>query len=407
MNRHLVYLTYLFPLFIDTVVAVICFVNPVRFAKLNMTPSQVAAVLVVINLVYMVATFVISRIVNPRNAFAMMLCGCLLYALICAGFLCAGSVMMMYVLVGTTAIAGALFFPPFQVFMKANALDTGGRITVSIGIYGMAWSIGFAIGPLIAGHLMGLGSAASAGSETSGWKYAYIVSGCMSLAALAGLWFFAIAGRTAAKTRKEQVDASAPVEDGYAKMPDLAWLGWTVAFVGVMVYYAARGVLPSRFTNVLKLSEGSQGLIFFIISIAQAMTSLLLCLGKRWMYRPLPLSVFGIAGVAGFVVLGIADSLPALWAASAVFGIYSGGFFYYLVFHSVVHPTKSSRYISLNETIVGAGGILGPFLAGLVATYGSYLAAFASGGGLILLATIVQVIVHARTNARLRPETLR
>jgi MFS family permease len=397
MKRHFVHFTYLFPLLIDAVVALICFVNSVRFAKFGMTPSKVAAVFTVLNLIYLFSTLAISRIVGRNNAWALMMIGCLLYSVICLAFPFTAGINLMFVLIGATAVAGALFFPAFQVFMKTNAQETSGSLTVSTGLYGMSWSTGFAIGPLMAGYLMGQGALDAAGVERTGWKYAYAAATFLALATLVGLWLFGAARRRAAESEESTRNEPSAAADNYSNMPDLAWLGWTAAFVGVMVYYAARGVLPSRFTNVLKLSEQNQGILFFIISFAQALTSLALCLGKTWMYRPVPVAAFSIAGVLGFVAFGTAGSWHALCVASVLFGIYSGGFYYYLVFHSVVHPTKSARYVSFNEAIVGAGGILGPLAAGMLATRFGYAAAFIAGGGLMLAIMVIQIWAHART----------
>ena len=42
----------------------------------------------------------------------------------------------------------------------------------------------------------------------------------------------------------------------------------------------------------LAAGKPAQGTVFFLVSVAQALTGLALCRGRRWMYRPLPLALF-------------------------------------------------------------------------------------------------------------------
>ncbi len=61
-------------------------------------------------------------------------------------------------------------------------------------------------------------------------------------------------------------------------------------------------------------------------------------------------------------------SVPiTFYIGSLIFGIYTGTFSFYLVFHSLVHPEKSAKYLSVNETIVGVTGMFSPVIAGVIA----------------------------------------
>ena len=75
-------------------------------------------------------------------------------------------------------------------------------------------------------------------------------------------------------------------------------------------------------------------------------------------------------------------------------GIYAGTFFFYLVFHALTHPVRSARYVSINESVVGAGGILGPALGGLIMDHWSFGRACLVGSALILLVSFFQAAIH-------------
>ena len=82
--------------------------------------------------------------------------------------------------------------------------------------------------------------------------------------------------------------------------------------------------------------------------------------------------------------------------SAVFFGIYSGAFYFLLVFHSLVHPTKSARYLAGNETIVGATGIIAPVLGGALVTPESSGWAFIAGALLVLAALVLQQWILVR-----------
>ena len=111
-------------------------------------------------------------------------------------------------------------------------------------------------------------------------------------------------------------------------MPDLAWLGWIGGGVGMILITFVRAVFPVRAEAVLHLAQSTQGVIFFLVSLSQALTGLVLCRSRYWMYRPLAISAFGLLGVLGLLVFGFGEATLALVAGAVLFGVYSGSFFF-------------------------------------------------------------------------------
>ena len=84
------------------------------------------------------------------------------------------------------------------------------------------------------------------------------------------------------------------------------------------------------------------------------------------MYRPMPAVVAGLSGAASLLLFGFGDRIWCFYLAAVLYGLYSGAFYFYLVFYSLVHPEKAPHYVGINELIVGIVSVLGPLLGGML-----------------------------------------
>ena len=112
------------------------------------------------------------------------------------------------------------------------------------------------------------------------------------------------------------------------------------------------------------------------------------------MYKPVPVTLFSLSGLLGLLLFGLGSKTETFYMAALFYGIYSGMFFFYLVFHSLVHPTKSSKYIATNEAVVGITTIIGPIAGGIIADKTNSNIPFYLVAILILLVTAMQARVH-------------
>ena len=401
------WLIYLAPALIDMVLAQFFFVNTIRLAHMGLGVSAVAGVVTVWAVVYLVACPLVGRFLTVAKSTRLILTACGLLVALCLLHLGCTSVLEIYVLMGCTGIAAALFFPAFQVFMKAVAASQDKSIAHSTGLYTFAWSMGFAVGPFIAGFLLDHGGMLNANEPDQGWKLAFLFGALASLF-VAGL-ITVLRPLRKDPPLESAAPADAPADEtarDYTRMPDLAWLGWLGAGVGVLVLSLVRGVFPARAVGVLDLSAGTQGLLFFLLSLMQACVGLACCRSRTWMYRAGPVLVFGMAGVVGSLCLGYGTTLTALVAGAVLFGLYSGGFFFYLVFHALTHPSRSAHYIAVNESVVGVGGIVGPLMGGMIADRAGFGAAYLAGTVLIVIVVLVQAAVHTAQPVQMRRHLL-
>jgi MFS family permease len=309
-------------------------------------------------------------------------------AVIGALFTVMEGVVGVYILMALTGMIAALFFPPFQVFMKAVDRVDDKPLAYSTGLYTFSWSMGFAIGPFVAGFLMDLGP--------DGWKIACWFAVAVALAAAISVYYLkALVHGQPSVPLAEPETLKAPVID-YSRMADLAWLGWVGGGVGVILITFVRAVFPVRAEAVLHLAQSTQGVIFFLVSLAQALTGLVLCRSRYWMYRPMAIMAFGLAGMLGLVAFGFGQTTLALVTGAVLFGVYSGSYFFYLVFHALVHPQRSSRYVAINESVVGVCSMAGAMIGGWVADRLGFGTLYAGGVVLLLVTLVFQWGIHRR-----------
>jgi MFS family permease len=395
-------LIYTFPAVMDMVVGIVFFVNPVRAARMGADHFTSAAFAAVWGVVYMASCAAVGRLVTPRNASRLLRLAAGIFLLDCLLFVLLPSLGGMYAAVALSGVACALFFAPFQVFMKQ--VDTGGGkpVAYSAGVYAFAWSSGMAAGPLVSGYLMELGAPAE-GGEPMGWMYCYAVAAAGSLFTGVGVWLlkhYAESAPAAGPAPEAPAAAGpapeAPVAAGaYRRFPDLAWLGWLGAGCGVLVWTVIRLMFPKHGLD-LALEESTRGNVIFLLLLMQGLTGLALHRSRRWMYRPWGVLGFGLCGLAG-CLLYAAGSAPAhFYLAALAFGVYAGGFFFYLVFHSLTHPSRSGRYVAVNEVVVGGGQVAAPVLFGPLADAFGFGAVMVVGAGLILATVCVQAVAHRR-----------
>ncbi len=379
-------LVYSFATAMDVVLASVLFVCTVRTAEMQASATAVAAFIPAWAVPYMLTSLLAGQMVRPRNAAWIIIAACLGTAMLACGFILLSGTTAMYVLTALQGVATGLFFTPFQVFMKL--VDTGQNrgICHSTGTYTFAWSVGYALGPFIAGFL----------SAAVGWWSCHAVNGILSVAMAFGtlrLRHHAHRRPPPAATASAAATAGGPID--YGPMPDLAWMAWAFGGAGCVAVSVIRAAFPTS-AFACGISKPEQGIILFILSASQALTGLALSRSRWWMYRPGPVLAFGAAGATGLAMIAFAERPWQFGLGAACFGVYSGSFFFYFVFHSLVHPSRSGAYVSINEAIVGLTSVIGPFAAGFLADHRGLNTPYWAALGLIASAIAVQAAIHGR-----------
>ena len=385
------FLIFLFPALVDVFVGMLTFVTTVRLVNSDAGAFVCTLPATTWAFGHSFFSIFVSMINSSKRAPALIVSGCMamiLSALLLIFFNDVNIQLWWTLLAG---LGSALFFCSFQVFMKASDKDVHAGLARSTAIYGFAWSCGIASGPFIAAFVWGQWD------KQGGWIYCYWICIAFILCVAAATW--PLKRYIASYHRKlELAAANSPVPEiktqlvDYSKLPDLAWLGWLTAGIGCLAIALIRTVFPYK-ANVLHISEKELGYVIALVAYAQGFFSLILVRSRYWMYKILPIMLFSLCGFTGMVLFWCGNGIWAFYAGAIIYGIYSSGAFFYLVFHSLVHPEKGGKYVSLNEVIVGFTSIVAPLAGGfLVDASGNENLPFIFAAIFIAAAIVVQVV---------------
>ncbi|MBN1256812.1 MAG: MFS transporter [Planctomycetes bacterium] len=399
-------LIYLLPMCMDIVLGLTIVVSPLRAADwMGASYFQVAALSAVWGIFYMCCAPVVGRLLKrPAMASNLMLLACAINLTVCGLFVLFPGLTAMYFLMGLNGLGTAIFFTSFQVFMKAFNLDQSKSVAYSTGLYIFAWSSGMSLGMLLGGQFVGMGLPTGSYQEPVGWMYAYLLGAiCVIITAL-GVWWFKPRARGAKAdvpaTSPNLFPSSTPTAIDYAKQPDLAWLGW----LSCGVAFFCMAILRNTFLKAgldFGLSASGRGNILFLILITQALVSLLLCRSRLWIYQARWVGLFGLLGVAGILCFAFGDNLGAFITGGFLTGIFCGAYCFYLVFHSLIHPVHSAKYISINEATVGVSNVAGALIGGRLADWLGFQSPLLIAAGIIAAVILLQIIIHRRKPALL------
>lgn len=378
-------LIYIFPALMDGVVAQTLFVNGLRLAKMGAGDWLVSGIWSIWSLPYVCFCLAAPRFLNEHNTVKFMLTSCGLIVIQSVLYPFTSSALSIALLTVFNAVAAGFFFPTFQIFMKSVNARSDKPLSCSIAFYTASWSTGFALGPFISGYILEAGPTA--------WRFSYLVSGGVALAAGIGIWFMRRLGKPQAIASPTSIPENSPPQAA----PDFAWLGWVAALAALSVIATIRSLFPAMAEKEIGLPESRQGLVLFLISISQAVAGLALYRSRTWMYRPGRILAFGFVGVLGAVGFAFSRNLGGLCLAAILSGLYIGSFFFYLGYHSLVHPTRSVRYVAMNEVVVGVTGFLAPASAGILSDLThSYVYPYLAGAVLLGAMILFQVAMHSR-----------
>ena len=104
-----------------------------------------------------------------------------------------------------------------------------------------------------------------------------------------------------------------------------------------------------------------------------------------------PGRLMGLMGVASMVCFWLGRNMTVFYAAALIYGIYSGCYYFVLVYYSLIHPVKAARNAGLNEVVVGGLGAPGPVIIGAIAQYTGISSLF----GFFAAAVAVATLIHA------------
>ena len=369
---------YIFPILVNYVLGGAFFIVPLRCSQAAAPGWVVGATLSTWSLVYAVSSYLIGRKTAANNAVRFIIFAGLLISAASAGFLLFPNVYMQFVWIALYGVGAAAYCTAFQIFAKSVEPDQNTGVVRATALYTAAWSVGMATGPFVFGLL----------SSTS----SFIINLAIGLGIAAGIHLLSKYGRPAAQVEAPRQTSPLPADN----QPDRVLAGWVVGGTGTVAIFILRSLVPYR-ENLLSFTQAEAGIVLAAVSYVQALTALALIRGKTFMYRPLPAAAAGLCGIAALFVFGMGAAFVQFVTAAVLFGIYSGYFYFMFVYHSLISPENSNRYVAVNEVIVGATGTLGPFAAGLLTSPATSGAAFPAAALLSAAGILFAVFSLRRT----------
>jgi MFS family permease len=383
------FLIFLFPAMLDVTVGAIIFITTVRLVKSGETAFDSTLAATAWALGHSFFSFLVAKINSSHNAAYRISAGCgvILLGLLLLIFFPDPKIQLYWTLI--IGLGTALFFCSFQVFMKASDRDVHAGLVRSTALYGFAWSCGIASGPFITSFVWGKLF------PENGWIYCHwinvVLVSCVGIA----IWPLKHYIDNLHKNTPAPVQIESPTRVNYSKLPDLVWIGWLTAGVGCITVALIRTIFPYK-AEIINISKTDLGYITALVSYSQGFFSLLLLKSRYWMYKAVPMGLFSLCGFASMIMFSFGTSLWIFYIAAIIYGIYSSSFFFCLVFHSLVHPEKSGKYVSWNEVIVGITGILAPLAGGVVIDLSNNHNLPFLIGALIIVSVIVVQFIRLR-----------
>ncbi len=347
-------LTYFIPFAVNFLNGGFFFITSYRFAQAGASGVMVGGSIAVWGIAYCIFAVLTGRIAKVSNALPMILAGGGLLAGAAVGLAYCG-LYMQYFWMAVSGLGAAFFCTPFQLFAKAiSAGEKSSGAVEAAAFYTLTWSLGFATGPLAFARLS---------SRTGCW-----ICFAFALAVIAGVCVIAVSLKKnppANMVQKEEQRTDAPVSEKFAM---LARLGWCVGGLGTIAVSQMRGMWP-KLGEELVLSQSNIACVLALVSYTQGFTGLALCRSKTWMFRRLPAVGMALLAAVSLLTFAFGRELWCFYAAALGYGVYCGCMYFYLVYHSLAHPTRSNFYVAGNETVVGITNMLAPLIGGVLVDY--------------------------------------
>jgi MFS family permease len=371
-------LFYLLPLLADFYMAIINFTTPVWAASENYSVQFICMFGIVTMVCYVAMNLVLARIASAQSARKMLYVGLGGMTGVALAAALVPSPGWMFPLLAALGILTSFFFAPFQMVMHSSRPRPVGE---SVAFYNVAWSTGYAVGPLVAGLIMWLPSR----------EGSYAAGAAASMTAMA-LLYIALRQKSG-ESAEHAGDVPDPQVNSHGRTFYL-FVGLASILIQGYAFNTLFFVLP-KLSIARGFSAFQLGAADFAASAVQIGVTLLVLRSRKWLYRP-EITVFAAAlGAGAFVLAAMGTSYVALFIACMMLGSAGGVNYFTSVFYAN-NDARRSRAVSLNEATVGFGAIMGPVMGALLGGFGETLslAPYWVAAGLFGVLAIGTFVLH-------------
>ncbi|MBL8027744.1 MAG: MFS transporter [Fibrobacteres bacterium] len=338
---------YLFPLAFDIIVSVSLFAGRHSLAEQGLSAVKVGSILTMYGVGYVLANVLMARIIKPDKARMQMVLASVITAAILVLISQIRELFFIQVTFILLPIAVSFFFNAFQNFMLTFDSGAGKPLTRTVAYYTGAWSIGYALGPIVASFV----------KENMGWPSAYIaasiVAGAIGIVAM-------LFKPESDKTVSSEKIAPIALNHESKSLAPAAWIGVVTGWTALNVIFTYWPLQAEAF----KLNVQTKGAVEFTFAMAQSLASFALAGVSSSYYFNRKIPWIGLLGVISLIMFALVNTPLLFIAAAAIFGIYTAHILNSMVFHSMIDKSKAVKRIAINEVCVGSCFLMAAPIAG-------------------------------------------
>ncbi len=361
-------LFYLFTHLLDLFFSITSLAVPLLAIKIGASVTQLGMIGTTWALSYSLLCFLSGRLSDRFGRNAIVFSGCIIVSAVFFLMAYARSVDQILILVALSGVGLSFIWPP----MEATIAEGKDRSTLikTIGIFGVAWSSGVFLGPVIGGYLYQIDFRipfflASGGS---------LICGALSL-------FLPV--------RKGKIDEVVETFGGGEN--NKLYAAWVANFVA----FFTRGVIGSIFPKLaeeLGIKPGTLGILFGCIAGVQMLTFAIIAFNVKRYRTDLVIPAHFLACFA-MVITYTTESTLVFGMAFALVGLTLATTFYSSAFYSLFNQKGRGTKAGVHEAMVGMGFLIGPFTGGLTADKFGLGSPYLLCLGLLIAGILVQIYI--------------
>ncbi|MEW6750172.1 MAG: MFS transporter [Candidatus Latescibacterota bacterium] len=325
---------------------------------------------------YSLGCFTVGRLADSMGYRRLMAASALAACGVFAAYLAATRIWHLLVLAGLSGLALSGFWPCLQAWLGQGK---GRRqLLRAIGSFNVAWSLGFLVGPAVAGRL-------------------YTVAPASAFGLVAGVGLLVFLALCVVPVRDGVGPPSCPEAGTLAAARHFLPVAWAANFVTFFATGSVRSLFPKLGTD-LGIEPVTLGMLLSVIGLAQTLMFALVARTERWQFRLGPLAAVQGLAAAGLWLLALASSPLLLALALLLQGMLIGATFTASIFYSLHAEGPGGRRTAVHEGLVGSGVFVGPLAGGLVAEHLGPRAPYLLASAVLLCAVLVEAhLLRRRT----------
>ncbi|MBC7327595.1 MFS transporter [bacterium] len=321
---------------------------PLLAIKMQASPVVLGFTGFLSSLTYLTFSPIFGRLADRKNPLYLTSLGCALFASSALFLVFFPSIPLILLIMGLVGLGTSMFWSPLEVWIARTTSD----LRKSIGYFNLSWCVGLSIGSLLGGYLF-----------QKDWRFPLF---SIAFSCLLIIFFLFFCPKVSPPQEVKEVNDEP--NSGESKRNPFILIGWTANFVGWFTIGTLRYLFP-KLAVELNISPFTIGLLTFTMAIFQAISSYGVGFMVMFHYNLGFLLIVQFLMMLGFLIIILSSSIPLFFLSFTLLGICIGIAYFFSLFYSLESEEGKGHKSGIHESIVGAGGLLGPLLGGIVAQY--------------------------------------